>query len=41
MPDYESADRVIEATRRTDGQIVNEIVGFLRETRLEATPVSS
>jgi shikimate kinase len=41
MPDYESADRVIEATRRTDGQIINEILGFLRETRLEATPVSS
>jgi shikimate kinase len=30
MPDYESADRVVEAARRSDASIIEEIVEWLR-----------
>lgn len=41
MSDYESADRVIEATSRSDGQVVDEIVDWLREKKLDGRRASS
>jgi shikimate kinase len=41
MGDYESADRVIEATSRSDGQVVDEIVDWVREQQLDLRRASS
>ena len=38
MRDYESADRVIEATSRSDGRVVDEIVDWLRKQKLDEAP---
>lgn len=39
--DYENADHAIDATHRSDGQVVDEIVGWLRQQKLDAGRVAS
>ena len=41
MPDYENADHTIDATHRSDGQVVDEIVDWLRQLKLDAGRVAS
>jgi shikimate kinase len=41
MRDYESADRVIEATSRSDGRVVDEIVDWLRKQKLDGRRASA
>jgi shikimate kinase len=41
LRDYESADRVIEATSRSDGQVIDEIVDWLNEKKLEGRRAST
>ncbi len=38
---YERADRVIEASRRTDAQVIGEIIAWLREQKLVIGSVAS
>jgi shikimate kinase len=35
LPDYESADHVIDASRSSDAAVIDEIVGWLREQQLD------
>ena len=39
--DYESADRVIDATSRSDGQVIDEIVDWLRNKKLDGRRASA
>ncbi|MGA8098103.1 MAG: shikimate kinase [Candidatus Cybelea sp.] len=39
--DYESADRVIDATSRSDGQVIDEIVDWLRKQKLDGRRASA
>lgn len=41
MADYESADYVIDATQRTDGEVVAEILGWIRLHKLDTGRVAS
>ncbi len=41
IAEYESADHVIDATRRRDRQVIDEIVGWLREQKLDVDRVAS
>jgi shikimate kinase len=41
MPAYESADRVVEASRRTDQNVIDEIVEWLHEKKLGVQRVAS
>ncbi len=41
MPDYESADHVIDAAHRTDGQVVEQILVWLRQQKLDGDRVAS
>ena len=41
MPAYESADRVVEASRRSDQSVIAEIVEWLNEKKLDVGRVAS
>jgi shikimate kinase len=41
MAEYERADRVIDASRRSDAKVIDEIVSWLREQKLEIGCVAS
>lgn len=41
MPDYESVDHVIDATHRSDAEIVDELAGWLRQQKLHTGRVAS
>ena len=41
MPDYAAADYVIDARHRTDGQVVEQVLAWLRRRKLDADRVAS
>lgn len=41
MPDYEGADHVVDATRSSDAQVIDAILGWLHEEKLDVRRVAS